>query len=65
MSKRTVFDYEIACRQVLARAKDKLLEAIQKVPQELTAMEWLEVLNDIQGWLLSEDIAEEWRSDRL
>lgn len=61
MSKRTVSDYEMRRRQLLAGAKDKLLEAIQKVPQELTAMEWLEVLNDIQGWLLSEGLAEEWR----
>jgi len=64
MNKRIVSDYEMRRRQLLAGAKDKLLEAIQKVPQELTAMEWLEVLNDIQNWLISEGLAEERRRDR-
>jgi len=63
MSKQ-ISDYEMRRRQFLESAKDKLLEAIGKIPHELTVMEWLEVLSDIQQWLISQGLAEERRNHR-
>ena len=57
---RTITDHEMSRRQKIAEAKCDLTDAMAK--HELTAMEWVSVLNEVLSRMATHGLNEEWEN---
>lgn len=62
---RTISDYEMERRRLMAKARMAVDDAIAKVTEEheLTVSEWLQVLSEIQGRMIGLALVEEWSEE--
>lgn len=59
MTDRTVTDHEMDRRLLMARAKEKLTFAMSDC-EELTALEWLNVLHEMSARMIAIGLKDEW-----
>ena len=55
---QTISNHEMQQRQAMARAKSDMTEVMSK--HELTALEWLNVLNEMAQRMVLHGLREEW-----
>ena len=60
---RTISSYEMQRRTAMAKAKLAITDAMMR--ESLTAMEWVNVLNESAARLISHGLLEEWEDGRL
>lgn len=59
---KTISNHEMARRQAMAKAKSDLTDAMSQ--HELTAMEWLNVLNEMAQRMVEYGLQEEWKEGK-
>ena len=59
---RTVSAYEMKRRTAMAKAKLAITDAMSG--ESLTAMEWVNVLNECAARLIAHGLIEEWQEER-